>query len=64
MPLIKGQGKAAMARNIAELHKGPQYAKTAAKHGQDTANRQAVAIAYKTAGKSKKSPKYPMPIGK
>lgn len=43
MPLKSG--KENIGQNIAELHKGPQYARTAAKHGKGVANRQAVAIA-------------------
>lgn len=54
MPLAKGRSKAVVSKNIAELHHGPQYQKTAAAHGTKTANAQAVAIAMKKAGKAKK----------
>lgn len=49
MPLLKGKSKAVIARNIAELHSGKTYAKTAAKFGANKANKQAVAIALSTA---------------
>ena len=49
MPLKKG--KANVSSNIKELHKGPQYAKTAAKFGKKTADKQAVAAAIHAAGK-------------
>lgn len=54
MPMKRGSSKATVASNISELHSGKQYAKTKAKHGAKTANRQAVAIAMAEAGKSGK----------
>ena len=51
MPLKKG--KKNVGYNIAELHKGPNYAKTKASKGKAVADRQAVAIAMK-ASKGKK----------
>lgn len=54
MPLKPGSSKATISKNIQELHHGPQYRATAAKHGTATANKQAVAIAYEKAGKSRK----------
>lgn len=36
-----------MSQNIRELHKGPQFKRTAKKHGKKTADKQAVAIALK-----------------
>lgn len=53
--------KASIGENVAELHKGPQYEKTKTAHGAGVANRQAVAIAEKTAGNSK--PKLPRKDG-
>lgn len=53
MPLKRGSSKATIAANISELHTGRVYKRTAAKHGKDAANRQAVAIAMKRAGKSR-----------
>lgn len=50
MPLKKSAG---VSSNIKELHKGPQYAKTAAKFGKKDADKQAVAVAMRVAGKSK-----------
>ena len=54
MPMEKGKGRATIARNIAELHEGRQYRRTARKHGKATAHKQTVAIAMKEAGKSRK----------
>lgn len=54
MPLRPGRSKATVQSNIRELHHGPQFAKTAAKHGTETARKQAVAIALETARKSGK----------
>lgn len=47
MPLLPG--KQNIGRNISELHKGPNYARTEEKHGKAVADRQAVAIAEKKA---------------
>lgn len=52
MPVNPGSSRNTIAANIKELHSGKQYAKTKAKHGAKTANRQAVAIAISEAGKS------------
>ncbi len=54
MPLKKGKSKAVVSDNISEFHKGPTYAKTKAKHGKNTADKQAVAVAMSTARKSRK----------
>lgn len=54
MPLHKGKSKKVISKNIEELHGGPQYEKTKEKHGKETADKQAVAIAM---SKAKKSPK-------
>lgn len=54
MPLKSGRSKATISGNIDELHEGPQYQQTKARHGKGTADRQAVAIALKRAGKSRK----------
>jgi hypothetical protein len=51
MPLKSGSSQKTISSNIKELHKGPNYAKTAAKHGKATADKQAIAIAEKKAGK-------------
>ncbi len=51
MPLAPGKSQAVVGKNIKELHQGNTYAKTEAKHGKDTANKQAVAIALKNAKK-------------
>jgi pyridoxal biosynthesis lyase PdxS len=52
VPLKRGVKN--VGKNIRELHKGPQYAKTKAKHGTGVANRQAVAAAENAARKRKK----------
>lgn len=53
MPLKSGSSQKTIASNIAELHHGPNYAKTAAKHGKSVADKQAVAIAFsKTRGRA------------
>lgn len=59
MPLKEGSSKETISENIAEFHHGETYAKTKAKHGADTANKQAVAAAYSKAreGRGKSSPK-------
>lgn len=54
MPLKSGSSRKTIIGNIAELHTGTVYKRTAAKHGKDVANRQAVAIAMKKAGKARK----------
>jgi len=54
MPLSKGSSQKTISSNIKELHAGPNYAKTKAKHGPDVANKQAVAIALAEARKPKK----------
>lgn len=54
MPLKSGKGRKTISANIKELHTGKTYAKTAAKFGKSKANKQAVAIAYSKAGKSKR----------
>ena len=57
MPLKPGKSKATIAENIREFHTGKTYAKTAAKHGKGTANKQAVAVALSEARKSGAKPK-------
>lgn len=49
MPLKSGSSSKTISANIRELHHGPNYAKTASKHGADVANKQAVAIAFSKA---------------
>jgi hypothetical protein len=57
MPLKRGASKEMVATNISEFHDGKQYAKTKAKHGKATANRQAIAIALGNTGRSGKRPR-------
>lgn len=54
MPLAKGRSKATVSKNVSELHSGKTYAHTEKKYGKKTADAQAVAIALKAAGKSRK----------
>lgn len=56
MPLAKGKSKKTIRSNIAEFHTGKTYAATRRKFGKAVADRQAVAAAMRTAGKSKKAP--------
>jgi hypothetical protein len=49
MPLQKGSSQKVISGNIAELHHGNTYAKTAAKFGKERANKQSVAIAFSEA---------------
>lgn len=51
MPLRKGRSQATISRNISELYTGKTYAHTAQKYGKAKANKQAVAIAMREAGK-------------
>jgi hypothetical protein len=53
MPLIKGASRQVIQKNIEELHGGNTYARTEEKFGKDKANKQAVAIAFSQARKSK-----------
>lgn len=55
MPLKKGSSKKVVSENIRELHGGKTYAHTRSEFGKDRANAQAVAIALKQAGKSRRS---------
>ena len=54
MPLSKGSSRATISGNIREFHKGQTYAHTSAKFGKRRANAQAVAVAMREAGKSRK----------
>lgn len=54
MPLKKGKSQKVVSTNIRELHGGKTYAHTASKFGKKRADRQAVAIALKKAGKSRR----------
>lgn len=49
MPLESGSSKSVISDNIRELHSGKTFAKTSAKFGKDTANKQAIAIAFSKA---------------
>lgn len=42
-----------LSNRISEFHGGKTYARTKAKHGAKTANRQAVAAAYASMGKTR-----------
>lgn len=54
MPLKKGKSKAAVSQNIREFHTGRTYARTRAKFGKRTADRQAVAAALSQKRRSAK----------
>jgi hypothetical protein len=54
MPLVKGSSKKVISSNIGEFHKGKTYAKTKKKFGKARADKQAVAVAMNSAGKSRK----------
>ncbi len=54
MPLVKGKSQKAVSSNIKEFHKGKTYQRTLKNKGKATADRQAVAVAMKEAGKSRK----------
>lgn len=49
MPLLKGNSKATVSKNISEFHTGKTYAHTAAKFGKSRADKQAIAVALNTA---------------
>ena len=55
MPLKNGSSKKVVSSNISEFHKGNTFKKTAKKFGKAKANKQAIAVALHTAGKSKPS---------
>ena len=56
MPLLKGRSLTTFRRNIREFHTGKTYARTRAKFGKKTADREAVAAAYsaRSGAKSKR----------
>ena len=54
MPLKSGSSQKTISSNIDELHDGDTFARTKAKFGKAKANKQAIAIAYSKARKSKK----------
>jgi len=54
VPLKHGKSRKAVSENIRELHKGKTYAHTRSAFGADRANAQAVAIALKKAGRSRR----------
>lgn len=49
MPLQPGKSRSVVSNNIEEMHQGPTYAKTKAKFGKATADKQAVAVALSNA---------------
>jgi len=55
VPLKSGSSQKTISSNIDELHSGNTFARTKAKFGKSKANKQAIAIAYSKARKSKKS---------
>lgn len=54
MPLTPGKSKATVSKNIAEFHTGKTYARTKAKFGKETADKQAVAAAMSKKRESKR----------
>lgn len=50
MPLLKGRTLKTFRNNIREFHTGKTYARTKAKYGKKTADKQAVAAAYAARG--------------
>lgn len=55
MPLKSGSSQKTISSNIDELHSGKTFARTKVKFGKAKANKQAIAIAYSKARKSRKS---------
>lgn len=53
MPMRKGKSPKVVSENIREFHTGKTYAKTKAKFGKETADKQAVAAAMSQKRKSK-----------
>lgn len=53
MPLKAGKSKKTISSNISEFHKGPTFKKTEKKFGKAKANKQAIAVAYANARKSR-----------
>ena len=54
MPLKSGSSKAVVSDNIREFSHGKTFEKTSAKFGASKAHKQAVAVALRTARKSKR----------
>jgi len=51
MSLKQGRNQQVISDNIRELHQGPQFQRTRRKFGKAKANKQAVAVAMRVAGK-------------
>jgi len=54
MPMRKGKSRRVVSQNIREFHTGKTYARTKAKFGKETADRQAIAAALETRRRSMK----------
>jgi len=53
MPLKKGSSAKTRSQNIREFHQGKTYSKTRKKFGKARADKQAIAVAYAQARKSR-----------
>jgi hypothetical protein len=54
MPLSQGSSRATFGKNVEEFHGGKTFAKTKKKYGAKVANKQALAVAYSKARKTKR----------
>lgn len=53
MPLKKGSSPKTISENIKEFHKGPSFKHTEQKYGKNDADKQAIAVAFSEARRSK-----------